>query len=168
MRNNLLENIVRSLVNLWQSPMTDGKNYTPIERSTNNMDDSLREILTKTHTIAIVGLSNNPNRYSHIVAKYLKDNGYRIVPVNPNITEALGESAYPDLDSIPFPVDLVDVFRNTKSAETVVTQAIDLKIPVVWLQLGIYIPDVQQLAANTDTICIDRCCLKAEHHRLMK
>lgn len=168
MRNNLLKKIIRSLVNVWQSPMADGSNYTPMERSDNSMDDSIREILNKTRTIAIVGLSNNPGRYSNIVAKYLKDHGYTIIPVNPNITEALGEIAYPDLGSIPFPVDLVDVFRNTKSAESVVNQAIDLKIPVVWLQLGIYIPEVQQLAANTGTVCIDRCCIKAEHHRLMK
>ncbi len=168
MRNNLLKMIARSLVNFWQSPMTAGNNYTPMERSNNSMDDSIREILSKSRTIAVVGLSNNPSRYSNLVAKYLKDHGYRIVPVNPNISEALGESAYPDLNSIPFPVDLVDVFRNTQAAGAVVTQAIDLGIPVVWLQLGINLPDVQDLAANTATICIDKCCIKAEHHRLMK
>ncbi|MGE5390613.1 MAG: CoA-binding protein [Deltaproteobacteria bacterium] len=132
------------------------------------MDDSIHEILTRTHTIAVVGLSNNPNRYSHIVAKYLKDHGYRIIPVNPKISEVLGERSYTDLASIPFPVDLVDVFRNTDAASDVVAQAVDLKIPVVWLQPGIYIPDVQELSANTGTICIDRCCIKAEHHRLLK
>lgn len=131
------------------------------------MDDSIREILKKAKTIAVVGLSNNPERYSYIVAKYLQNHGYHIVPVNPNVTEVLGETAYPNLSSIPFPVDLVDVFRNTDAAGDVVAQAIDMKIPVIWLQLGINIPNVQEKAANTDTICIDRCCIKVEHHRLM-
>jgi len=137
------------------------------EGSNVSMDNSIRHILTDAHTIAIVGLSNNPNRYSYIVAKYLQDHGYRIVPVNPNIAEILGEKSYPDLASIPFQVDLVDVFRNTRAASDVVTQAINMKIPVVWLQLGINIPNVQEISANTDTICIDKCCIKAEHHRLM-
>lgn len=137
------------------------------EGSNGVMDNQIRNILAQAHTIAIVGLSNNPNRYSYIVAKYLQDHGYRIVPVNPHITEVLGEEAYPDLSSIPFPVDLVDVFRNTKSAGDVVTQAVNLKVPVVWLQIGINIPNLADLSAGGTTVCIDKCCIKAEHHRLM-
>lgn len=158
MRNKLLNSFIRL--------MTSAPNRST-ERSSVSMDDSIRNILATTHTIAIVGLSSNPERYSYIVAKYMQNHGYRIIPVNPNIAEVLGEKAYPDLASIPFPVDLVDVFRNTRYASNVVTQAINMKIPVVWLQLGINIPNVQEITANTGTICIDKCCIKAEHHRLI-
>jgi len=158
MRSKLLSRFI--------SFMTSAPNRST-ERSNDPMDDSIRNILTTTHTIAIVGLSDNPERYSNIVARYLQNHGYRIIPVNPNITEVLGEKAYPDLASIPFPVDLVDVFRNTRYASNVVTQAINMKVPVVWLQLGINIPNIQDMTANSSTICIDKCCIKAEHHRLM-
>ena len=137
------------------------------ERGTNVMDSPIREILTKAHTIAVVGLSNNHDRYSYVVAKYLQEHGYKIVPVNPNVNEIFGEKAYPDLASIPFPIDLVDVFRNSTAASEIVDQAIAMEIPVVWLQLGVDVPDVQKLSANTKTTCIDKCCIKVEHHRLL-
>lgn len=158
---------MRNTICKWISLLGAGIRKPPTEGSTVVMDSQIRNILAQTHTIAIVGLSNNPSRYSYIVARYLKDHGYRIVPVNPNITEALGEKAYPDLASIPFPVDLVDVFRNSADAGEVVTEAISMKVPVIWLQLGINIPNLPQLSADSNTICIDKCCIKAEHHRLM-
>ena len=130
-------------------------------------DQKKRQVLKSCNTIAVVGLSDKPEKPSHRIATYLQSAGYRIVPINPNLDEVLGEKAYPDLDSVPFPVDLVDVFRNSADAGEVVTEAISMRVPVIWLQLGINIPNLPQLSADSNTICIDKCCIKAEHHRLM-
>ncbi|ACZ41901.1 CoA-binding domain protein [Thermobaculum terrenum ATCC BAA-798] len=121
------------------------------------------EAILKYHTMAIVGLSPDPFRPSHVVASYLKRHGYRIVPVNPYVEMVLGEKAYPDLASIPFPVDVVVIFRRSDAAGKVVDEAIQKGVKAVWMQEGV-IDDLAALRARRAGIRVvmDRCILK-EH-----
>ena len=99
--------------------------------------DAVADALSNSKTIAVVGLSPNPERPSHYVAKYLQEQGYRIIPVNPLIDEALGEKSYPDLRSVPDPVDMVDVFRRSELVGPVVDEAIEIGARYVWMQDGL-------------------------------
>src|SRR5437879_13800956 len=99
--------------------------------------DVAEKILSSAKTIAVVGLSANPRRPSHGVASYLQRAGYRIIPVNPNVQEVLGERAYPGLRDIPQPVDVVEVFRRSEFVGPVVDDAIAIKAAAVWLQDGV-------------------------------
>ena len=101
------------------------------------MVDVADRILTSAKTIAVVGLSANPRRPSYGVALYLQRAGYRIIPVNPNVEEVLGERAYPSLREIPQPVDVVDVFRRSEFVGPIVDDAIAIKASAVWLQDGV-------------------------------
>ncbi len=94
------------------------------------------EIL-KFRTIAVVGLSPNPERPSHGVAKYLKEQGYRIIPVNPNAIEVLGEKCYPNLSAIPEAVDTVEIFRRSEEVPPIVDEAIKIKARAIWMQDGV-------------------------------
>lgn len=99
--------------------------------------DVIDEQLTKSRTVAVVGLSPNPERPSHYVSKYLQEQGYKIIPVNPAIDEALGEKSYPDLKSVPVPVDMVDIFRRSEFVVPLVEQAIEIGAKYVWMQDGV-------------------------------
>ena len=99
--------------------------------------DVAEKILTAARTIAVVGLSANPRRPSHGVARYLQRVGYRIIPVNPKVEEVLGERAYPSLRDIPSPVDVVEVFRRSEFVGPIVDDAIAIKAGAVWLQDGV-------------------------------
>lgn len=98
--------------------------------------EDVRQVLTTSQTIAVVGLSNKPDRPSHEIASYLKEEGYRIIPVNPTITEALGEKAYASLRDIPERVDVVQIFRRPEDVPAVVEDAIAIGARVVWMQPG--------------------------------
>jgi len=98
---------------------------------------SPREILAAYRIFAVVGLSADPSRPSHSVAAFLMRRGYRIVPVNPNLTQVLGETCYPDLTSIPFPIEVVDIFRRSEYAGAVVDEAIRIGARAVWMQIGV-------------------------------
>lgn len=130
-------------------------------------DAGLRNVLQATRTIAVVGLSDNPTRPSHTTARYMQAQGYRIVPVNPTCTEVLGEPCHASLRDIPFPVDMVDVFRRAEEVPAVVEDAIAIGAPCVWLQLGVIHPEA---AARAETaglqVVMDRC-VKIEHARLL-
>ncbi|MCH9038030.1 MAG: CoA-binding protein [Chloroflexi bacterium] len=102
--------------------------------------DAEQDSLAHSHTIAVVGLSPDPDRPSHYVSKYLQEHGYRIIPVNPMISEVLGEKSYPDLKSIPEPVDMVDIFRRPELVMPVVEEAIEIGAKYVWMQEGIVNP----------------------------
>lgn len=131
------------------------------------MDDRfLRELLTTSHTVAMVGLSASPERDSHRVAAYLKEHGYRVIPVNPAVGEVLGEKAYASLRDIPESVDIVDVFRRPEDAPAVVEEALALKPRAVWLQLGVVSEAAAALAAAAGTPLVMDRCLKGEHVRL--
>ncbi len=99
--------------------------------------DVIEEQLTNSRTVAVVGLSPDPERPSHYVSKYLQEQGYKIVPVNPAIDEALGEKSYPDLNSVPVPVDMVDIFRRSEFVMPLVEQAIEIGAKYVWMQDGV-------------------------------
>ncbi|PIW09799.1 MAG: CoA-binding protein [Comamonadaceae bacterium CG17_big_fil_post_rev_8_21_14_2_50_60_13] len=129
--------------------------------------DTLRRVLRNSHTIAVVGLSAEPDRPSYRVAKYLQAHGYRIVPVNPKHPEILGEKSYPDLASIPFAVDMVDVFRKAQDCVSVAQQAVAIGAKVLWLQLGVVNDEAQQVAQAAGlTVVMDRC-VKIDHANLL-
>jgi predicted CoA-binding protein len=132
------------------------------EEYSNPSDDQIREILRRCSKVAVVGLSSDPTRPSHGVARYLKKKGFTIIPVNPNEKEVLGEKAYPDLTSIPEQVEIVDVFRRSKHLPDVVNEAIKVEARVVWMQEGV----VDHSAAiealkNGIVVVMDRCMAKA-------
>lgn len=126
------------------------------------------EILSKYKTVAVVGLSSNPERPSHRVARYLKEQGYRIIPVNPRETEVLGERAYPDLCAVPEPIEVVDIFREPKAVPRVVAQAMYVGAKAIWMQEGIVHEAAAARARRTGmAVVMDRCMMK-EHRRIMR
>jgi predicted CoA-binding protein len=125
----------------------------------------IRRILADTRTIAVVGLSKEPSRPSHYVASYLQYEGYRIIPVNPTADEILGERCYPDLTSIPEPVDLVDIFRPAPACLEIVQQAIAIRAKAVWLQLRIVNLAAAELAEAAGLAVVMDRCIKIEHGR---
>ncbi len=130
-----------------------------------NDPEAIARILDECRTIAVVGLSSSSMRPSHGVAGYMQRAGYRIIPVNPNETEVLGERAYASLDDLPDKIDLVDVFRRSEEAATAVDQAIALGAKAVWLQEGVIDIAAAQRALNAGLLVVmDRCWLK-EHAR---
>ena len=123
------------------------------------------EILHSAHTIAVVGLSGKRYRPSYGVAEYLQRSGYRIIPVNPEETEVLGERCYPDLDSVPGPVDVVDIFRRSEFVPEIVEAAIRKGAKVVWMQEGVIHEEAALRAREAGLIVVmDRCILK-DHRR---
>ena len=126
----------------------------------------ISEILHTSRTIAVVGLSGKRFRPSYGVAEYLKRSGYRIIPVNPMETEVLGERAYPDLDSVPEPIDLVDIFRRSEFVPEIVEAAIRKGAKAIWMQEGVYHEAAAQRAEAAGlAVVMDRCILK-DHRRL--
>ncbi len=126
---------------------------------------AIRDILATTQTIAVVGLSTERTKASNMVASYLQDEGYRIVPVNPRASEILGETCYPDLKSIPFSVDVVDIFRPTSETPGIVEDAIQIGAKAVWFQLRLIdLPSAERARAAGLTVIVDRC-IKMEHGR---
>jgi len=127
---------------------------------------NIAEILHSVHTIAVVGLSGKRCRPSHGVAEYLQSVGYRIIPVNPNETEVLGEKCYPDLDSVPEPIDMVDIFRRSESVPEIVEAAIRKGAKVIWMQEGVVHEAAAARAEQAGLVVVmDRCLLK-EHRRV--
>lgn len=129
-------------------------------------DEELARILSESHTVAVVGLSDRPDRASHGVARYLQAQGYRIVPVNPRLREVLGETCHPSLAEIPGPVDVVCVFRRAEETPAIAAQAVAGGSRVLWLQEGIVSEEAARVArAGGLGVVMDRCMLK-EHRRL--
>jgi len=125
--------------------------------------DQIAELLKRCKTIAVVGLSDNPLRPSHGVSAYMQAQGYRIIPVNPQIAEALGEQAYARLHEVPGRIDLVNIFRRSELVEEIVDEAIALKIPAIWMQEGVINEKAAAKARAAGAFVImDRCILK-EH-----
>lgn len=125
----------------------------------------IRRVLADSKTIAVVGLSNERQRASHFVATYLQRAGYRVVPVRPGGDTILGETAYPDLDSIPFPVDLAVVFRRGRETLDVAVQAIAARVPRIWFQLRIPALEAAERAAAAGLEVVLDKCIKMEHGR---
>jgi len=123
-------------------------------------------ILKEGHTVAVVGLSPKPDRPSYAVAQYLQSQGYRIVPINPNAQEILGEKAYPALLSVPEKVDIVDIFRRPDEVPPVVDEAIGIGAKVVWMQEGIVHDGAARRAREAGLKVVMNRCMKKEHQRL--
>lgn len=129
--------------------------------------DEIGDLLARAKTIAVVGLSDNPLRPSHGVSAYMQTQGYKIIPVNPNITEALGEKSYRSLLDVPGKIDIVNIFRRSEFVEEVVDQAIRLKIPAVWMQEGVIDESAAEKARRSGIfVAMDLCILKEHKARV--
>jgi len=125
--------------------------------------DPIRELLAAAKTIAVVGLSDSPLRPSHGVSAYMQSHGYKIIPVNPNIAEALGEKSYASLVDVPEKIDIVNIFRRPEFVEEVVDQAIQLQVPAVWMQEEVINERAAKKAREAGIfVAMDLCILK-EH-----
>ncbi len=150
--------------------VTLNTSLTPEQRARYQDVAQINHLLNTSKTIALVGLSSDRQKASYFVAGYLKDEGYRIVPVNPKADMILGEKAYPDIASIPFPVDIIDIFRPPQEVDEIVNQAVERKqkgidSPAIWMQLRIVnLPAAERAMAAGLTVIIDKC-VKMEHGR---
>jgi hypothetical protein len=135
--------------------------------STSPEPDAIAELLKRSKTIAVVGLSNNPLRPSYGVSAYMQTNGYRIIPVNPKIRGALGEKAYPSLLEVPEKIDIVNIFRRSEFVDEAVDQAIQLKVPAIWMQEEVVNEKAAEKARKAGIFVImDRCILKDHKARV--
>src|SRR5919199_4089355 len=130
-------------------------------------EDTIRAILHTARTIAIVGLSSNALRPSNFVGFYLQRHGYRIVPVNPREREILGETSYPSLREIPFPVDVVDVFRAPDAVPGIAAEAVEIGAGALWLQFGVISPEGAAIAEEGGLQVVMDRCMKIEHARYL-
>jgi len=141
---------------------------TMLGMSSSPQPDPIADLLQRSKTIAVVGLSNSPMRPSYGVSAYMQSNGYRIIPVNPKIKEALGETAYASLLDVPEKIDIVNIFRRPEFVEEIVDQAIQLKIPAIWMQEEV----INQKGAEKGRkagifVIMDRCILKEHRARFI-
>lgn len=129
-------------------------------------DEQLRSIIDEAQTIAVVGLSSDPERPSHDVGRYLKESGYRIIPVHPKEEQVLGEKAYPSLADVPEPIDLVDVFRKPEATPDVAREAVETGAKVLWLQEDIVNDEARRIAEEGGMKAVMGICLMKTHRRL--
>ena len=132
----------------------------------NASDDEIKDILNHYNTIAVVGVSSKMEKASNMVARYLKANGYTMIPVNPNYDEVLGEKCYPDLKSIPVHVDIVDIFRKPEDVPPIVNDAIKIGADVIWMQQGIVHNESADKARDRGLKVVMNKCIKVEHATL--
>ena len=125
--------------------------------------DPIRDLLKRSRTIAVVGLSNSPLRPSHGVSAYMQTQGYRIIPVNPKIHGSLGEKSFPSLLEVPEKVDIVNIFRRPEFVEEVVDQAIQLEVPVIWMQEGVVHEAAARKARQAGIFVVMDQCILQEH-----
>jgi len=130
-----------------------------------NESDRITEVLKTAKTIAVVGLTDSPLRPSYGVSHYMRSQGYRIVPVNPNITEWEGEKAYASLLDVPERIDIVNVFRRTSAVPGVVDQALQIKAPVIWMQEDVIHEEAAEKARQAGVFVVMDCCILKEHRR---
>jgi len=130
--------------------------------------DPILEILNKYKMIAVVGLSSNPSRPSFGVTEYMQSAGYRIIPVNPNETEVLGEKSYARLEDVPEKIEIVDAFRRSENVPPVVESAIRVGAKVVWMQLGVENAAAAERAKAAGLIVVEDACILVEHRRRAK
>ena len=126
------------------------------------------EILNSSRVVAVVGLSAKSGRPSYRVAAYLKTQGYRIIPVNPAESEILGELCYPDLDSVPESVDVVDIFRRSEKVLPIVKEAIRIGVKAVWMQEGVINEEAAAWAREAGLMVVMDKCMRKEHQKLKK
>ncbi|MBC8213415.1 MAG: CoA-binding protein [Candidatus Marinimicrobia bacterium] len=127
-----------------------------------NTDIEIRQIL-KMKTIAVVGMSPKPERYSHKIGKYLKEQGYTVIPVNPGHDEIIGLRTYPTLKDIPFPVDVVNVFRKAEFCEPIAKISVEIGAKALWLQEGIVNNNAMQISTKGGLFYVQNRCILKEH-----
>ncbi len=138
---------------------------TPEQRDKYQNSKAIQQLLQSAKTIAIVGLSTESTKASNMVASYLKDEGFQIIPIHPKANEILGEKAYASLDDVPFAVDVVDIFRPPHEVDGIVDQAIRNGAKAVWQQLRIINFDAADKAIEAGLIAVVDKCIKMEHGR---
>jgi len=131
-------------------------------------DREIREVLTRARNIAIVGLSDKPDRDSNEIARYLKSQGYRIIPVNPMVPSVLGETSYPSVAAIPPTtlVDLVVIFRHSDQVPPIAEEAIRRGVPAIWMQLGIENAEAAESVRGSGGVAFENLCIMTQHRRL--
>jgi hypothetical protein len=132
------------------------------------LTDAIAELLQRAKTIAVVGLSSNPFRPSYGVTAYMQSHGYRIIPVNPNIEECLGEKAYSSLLDVPERIDVVNIFRRPEFVEKTVDEAIRLKVPAIWMQEGVIHEKAAEKARQAGIFVVMDLCILKEHRARMR
>jgi predicted CoA-binding protein len=130
--------------------------------------DSITEILKRYKTIAVVGLSSDPKRPSYGVTEYMQEAGYRIIPVNPNETEVLGEKSWARLEDVPEKIEIVDIFRRAEEVTAVVESAIRVGANVVWMQLGVEDDAAAEKARAAGLVVVEDACILVEHRRRVR
>lgn len=140
--------------------------YSFFLSSSNPPVEEIRTILNSYKTVAVVGLSNDPDKASFRVAEYLKNHGYRIIPVNPKVDSILGEKSYPDLRSIPMPVEIVDIFRKAEAIPSIVDEAIDVGAKVIWMQLGLSDEKSAGKARQAGLQVVQSKCMEQENMKM--
>ena len=129
--------------------------------------DRITDLLKTAKTIAVVGLTDSPLRPSYGVSHYMQSQGYRIIPVNPNITDWMGEKAYASLLDVPEKIDIVDVFRRPDAVPDVVEQAIEIKAPAIWMQEGVIHEEAAEKAREAGIFVVMDLCILKEHRKRM-
>jgi len=132
-----------------------------------NINENIPEILKSFRKIAVVGISDKPQRASHDVSWFMQNHGYHIIPVNPGLDEVLGEKCYPSLVEIPEPIEIVDIFRRPEYIDEIVDQAIEKKAKVIWMQQGIVNENAAQKAIDAGMQVVMDRCIKTEYRILM-
>ena len=125
--------------------------------------DPIRDLLQRSKTIAVVGLSDSPMRPSYGVSAYMQSHGYKIIPVNPTIAETLGEKSYSSLGEVPEKIDIVNIFRRSQYVEELVDRAIELKVPAVWMQEGVIHQKAAEKAERAGIFVVMDLCILKEH-----
>lgn len=126
------------------------------------MEQRIEAILSGSKTVAVVGISDKPDRPSHLVAKYMQERGYRVIPVNPLVTEVLGEKAYKSLTEIPGRVDLVDVFRKSEDVPPIAEEAVRIGARFFWMQEGVVSERAREIVEDAGIPCVMDRCVKKE------
>lgn len=132
----------------------------------NATEQEVADLLEKSRTIAVVGVSHKEERDSHKVFKYLMEHGYKVIPVNPKYKQVLGETCYPDLRSVPEHIDIVDIFRSVDAIPAIVDEAIEVKAGGIWMQLGLAHNEAAGRARCAGIPVVMNKCMKIEHSRL--
>ena len=136
------------------------------ETKVNILPGEMKDILTNSKNIAVVGLSPKEDRPSHIVASYLQSKGFRVIPIRPLGSDILGETVYSSLLDVPFEIDIVDIFRKSEAVTEIVKDAISKKVKMVWMQEGIINNEAAEMASNAGIKVVMDRCIKIDHQRL--
>jgi len=130
--------------------------------------ERITDLLQRAKTIAVVGLTDNPLRPSYGVSAYMQGQGYRIIPVNPNLSESLGEKAYATLLDVPGKIDIVNIFRRSEAVPGIVDEAIQLKVPAIWMQEGVIHEQAAEKARQAGILVVMDLCILKEHRRYLR